>query len=192
MAKAKENPAIAGIGSNFRVSAPRLFAHVNRERAKALGVPISEIFDTMQAYFGNFYINDFLKFGRVYRVQTEAETEFRASPDDIGKVYVRSLSPAATALGGTGLGGMMIPLDTVVDTEFTSGPDPVTHFNGFNTAWVLGASAPGYSSGQALEALERTAQEVLLPKGYTLEWSGISYQEAKIGGSRSWRSGSAS
>lgn len=182
VAKAKENPAIAGIGSNFRVSAPRLFAHVNRERAKALGVPISEIFDTMQAYFGNFYINDFLKFGRVYRVQTEAETEFRASPDDIGKVYVRSLSPAATALGGTGLGGMMIPLDTVVDTEFTSGPDPVTHFNGFNTAWVLGASAPGYSSGQALEALERTAQEVLLPKGYTLEWSGISYQEAKIGG----------
>ncbi|MBX3300831.1 MAG: multidrug efflux RND transporter permease subunit [Nitrospira sp.] len=182
VAKAKENPAIAGIGSNFRVTAPRLFARVNRERAKALGVPISEIFDTMQAYFGNFYINDFLKFGRVYRVQTEAEAEFRASPDDIGKVYVRSLSPAVTALGGSGLGGMMIPLDTVVDTEFTSGPDPVTHFNGFNTAWVLGAASPGYSSGQALEALERTAQEVLLPKGYTLEWSGISYQEAKVGG----------
>jgi HAE1 family hydrophobic/amphiphilic exporter-1/multidrug efflux pump len=77
---------------------------------------------------------------------------------------------------------MMIPLDTVVDTEFRSGPDPVTHFNGFNTAWVLGAAAPGYSSGQALEALERTAQEVLVPKGYTLEWSGISYQEAKVGG----------
>ena len=76
----------------------------------------------------------------------------------------------------------MIPLDTVVDTEFTSGPDPVTHFNGFNTAWVLGAAAPGYSSGQALEALERTAREVLAPQGYTLEWSGISYQEAKVGG----------
>lgn len=191
VAKAKENPAIGGIGSNFRVTAPRLYARVNRERAKALGVPISEIFDTMQAYFGNLYINDFLKFGRVYRVQTEAEAQYRSSPADIGKVYVRSTSPLASGLsprggvpglGGTGLGGMMIPLDTVVDTEFTSGPDPVTHFNGYNAAWVLGAAAPGYSSGQALEALERTAQEVLAPKGYTMEWSGISYQEAKVGG----------
>ena len=190
VAKAKENPAIGGIGSNFRVTAPRLFARVNRERAKALGVPISEIFDTMQAYFGNLYINDFLKFGRVYRVQTEAEAAFRSTPADIAKVYVRSTSPAAAALtgrampglGGTGLGGSMIPLETVIDTEFTSGPDPVTHFNGFNTAWVLGAAAPGFSSGQALEALERTAQEVLAPKGYTMEWSGISYQEAKVGG----------
>jgi multidrug efflux pump subunit AcrB len=156
-----------------------------------LGVPISEIFDTMQAYFGNLYINDFLKFGRVYRVQTEAEAEFRSTPADIAKVYVRSTSPVAAALagramtpslGGTGLGGMMIPLETVIDTEFTSGPDPVTHFNGFNTAWVLGAAAPGFSSGQALEALQRTAQEVLTPKGYTMEWSGISYQEAKVGG----------
>ncbi|HET7909725.1 MAG TPA: efflux RND transporter permease subunit, partial [Nitrospira sp.] len=80
VAKAKENPAIGGIGSNFRVTAPRLFARVNRERAKALGVPISEIFDTMQAYFGNLYINDFLKIGRVYRVQTEAEAQFRSTP----------------------------------------------------------------------------------------------------------------
>jgi hydrophobe/amphiphile efflux-1 (HAE1) family protein len=190
VAKAKENPAIGGIGSNFRVTAPRLFTRVNRDRAKALGVPISEIFDTMQAYFGNLYINDFLKFGRVYRVQTEAEAEFRSTPADIAKIYVRSTSPAAAALsgrampglGGTGLGGMMIPLETVIDTEFTSGPDPVTHFNGFNTAWVLGAAAPGFSSGQALEALERAAQEVLVPKGYTMEWSGISYQEAKVGG----------
>jgi HAE1 family hydrophobic/amphiphilic exporter-1/multidrug efflux pump len=168
-----------------------LFTRVNRERAKALGVPISEIFDTMQAYFGNLYVNDFLKFGRVYRVQTEAEAEFRSTPADIAKIYVRSTSPTAAALtgraitpglGGTGLGGMMIPLETVIDTEFTSGPDPVTHFNGFNTAWVLGAAAPGYSSGQALEALQRTAQEVLTPKGYSMEWSGISYQEAKVGG----------
>jgi HAE1 family hydrophobic/amphiphilic exporter-1/multidrug efflux pump len=191
VAKARENPAIGGIGSNFRVTAPRLYARVNRERAKALGVPISEIFDTMQAYFGNLYINDFLKFGRVYRVQTESEAAYRATPTDIGKVYVRALNPSGssagvrggfTGLGGIGPGGVMIPLDTVVDTEFTSGPDPVTHFNGFNTAWVLGAAAPGYSSGQALQALERTAQEVLVPQGYTMEWSGISYQEAKVGG----------
>jgi HAE1 family hydrophobic/amphiphilic exporter-1/multidrug efflux pump len=154
------------------VSAPRLNAKINRERAKSLGVPISEVFDTMQAFFGNLYINDFVKFGRVYRVQTEADAQYRSTPEDISKIYVRAQSPQ---------GSRMIPLDTVVTTEYNSGPDPVTHFNGFNTALVLGAAAPGYSSGQALEALERVAQEVLAPQGYGLDWSGISYQEQKAG-----------
>ncbi len=170
--KAQQDPAIGAVGTSFRVTAPRLYARVDRERAKALGVPISEVFDTMQAYFGNLYINDFIKYGRVYRVQTEALPEFRSSPDDISKIYVR----AQNAKGST-----MIPLDTVVSTEFTSGPDTVTHFNGFNTASVLGAAAPGYSSGAALDALERLAQEVLIPKGYDIDWSGISYQERKTG-----------
>ncbi|GJL59299.1 MAG: multidrug efflux RND transporter permease subunit [Nitrospirales bacterium] len=172
VSKAQQDPAIGAIGSSFRVTAPRLYARVDRERAKALGVPISEVFDTLQAYFGNFYINDFIKFGRVYRVQTEALPEFRSSPDDIAKIYVR----ARNADGST-----MIPLDAVVSTEFTSGPDTVTHFNGFNTASVLGAAAPGYSSGAALDALERLAQEILIPQGYDIDWSGISYQERKTG-----------
>jgi HAE1 family hydrophobic/amphiphilic exporter-1/multidrug efflux pump len=175
IAKAKQDPAIGAIGSSFRVSSPRLYAHVNRERAKALGVPISEVFDTLQAYFGNLYVNDFLKFGRVYRVQTEAEAQYRSTPDDIAKIYVRALN------GQNGQGPSMIPLDTVVTTQYTSGPDPVTHFNGFNTALVLGAGASGYSSGQALEALQRTAQEVLIPKGYQIDWSGISFQERMVG-----------
>ncbi|MEO8325250.1 MAG: multidrug efflux RND transporter permease subunit [Nitrospirota bacterium] len=170
--KAQQDPAIGAIGTSFRVTAPRLYARVDRERAKALGVPISEVFDTLQAYFGNFYINDFIKFGRVYRVQTEALPEFRSSPDDISKIYVR----ARNAKGST-----MIPLDTVVSTEFTSGPDTVTHFNGYNTASVLGSAAPGYSSGDALDALERLAQEILIPQGYDIDWSGISYQERKTG-----------
>lgn len=170
--KAQQDPAIGAIGTSFRVTAPRLYARVDRERAKALGVPISEVFDTLQAYFGNLYINDFIKFGRVYRVQTEALPEFRSSPDDISKIYVR----ARNAKGST-----MIPLDAVVSTEFTSGPDTVTHFNGFNTASVLGAAAPGYSSGAALDALERLAQEILIPQGYDIDWSGISYQERKTG-----------
>jgi HAE1 family hydrophobic/amphiphilic exporter-1/multidrug efflux pump len=173
VAKATEHPAIATAGTNFRVSAPRLYARVDRERAKALGVPISEVFDTMQAYFGNLYINDFVKFGRIYRVQTEALPEYRSSPDDISKVYVRAQNGAQHT---------MIPLNSVITTEFTSGPDPVTHFNGFNTALVLGGTAPGYSSGQALEALEKIADEVLTPRGYTIDWSGISYQESKAGG----------
>ncbi|MCA1677097.1 MAG: efflux RND transporter permease subunit, partial [Actinobacteria bacterium] len=165
IAKAKQDPAIGAIGTSFRVSSPRLSLHVNRERAKALGVPISEVFDTLQAYFGNLYINDFVKFGRVYRVQTEAESQYRSRPEDIAKIYVRAQNEQGTS---------MIPLDTVVSTEFTSGPDPVTHFNGYNAALVLGGAAPGYSSGQALDALKRVAEEVLVPKGYALDWSGIS------------------
>ena len=172
IAKAKQDPAIGAINTSFRVIAPRLYATINRDRAKALGVPISEVFDTMQAYFGNFYINDFVKFGRVYRVQTEAEAQYRSTPQDMSKIYVRATN---------GQGQTMIPLDTVVTTESTSGPDPVTHFNGYNTALVLGASAPGYSSGQTLDALERVAQEVLVPQGYAIDWSGISYQERKAG-----------
>ena len=174
IAKAKQDPSIGGISTSFRVTAPRLYATINRDRAKALGVPISEVFDTMQAYFGNFYINDFVKFGRVYRVQTEAESQFRSAPQDISKIYVR-------ASNVQGQGHAMIPLDTVVSTESTSGPDPVTHFNGFNTALVLGASSPGFSSGQTLDALQRAAQEVLLPQGYRIDWSGISFQERKAG-----------
>ncbi|UJP03849.1 MAG: multidrug efflux RND transporter permease subunit [Nitrosomonas sp.] len=172
-AKAMQHPAIAIASTNFRVSAPRLYAQVDRERAKALGVPISEIFDTMQAYFGNLYINDFVKFGRIYRVQTEALPEYRSDPSGISKIYVRAQ---------TGATPTMIPLDSVVTTEFNSGPDPVTHFNGLNSALVLGGAAPGYSSGQALDALEQVANEILLPRGYTIDWSGISFQERKAGG----------
>jgi multidrug efflux pump len=172
LAKTRQDPAIGAIGTTFRVSSPRLYAHVNRERAKALGVPISEVFDTLQAYFGNLYVNDFLKFGRVYRVQTEAEAQYRSKPEDISKIYVRALN---------GQGPSMIPLDTVVSTEITSGPDPVTHFNGYNTALVLGAAAPGYSSGQALDVLARVGKEVMAPKGYDIDWSGISYQERLVG-----------
>ncbi|MEK6605461.1 MAG: efflux RND transporter permease subunit, partial [Nitrospirota bacterium] len=113
------------------------------------------------------------KFGRVYRVQTEAEAQYRMSPGDIARIYVRAHN---------GQGTSMIPLTTVVTTEYTSGPDPVTHFNGFNTAFVLGMAAPGASSGQALDALERAAKDVLVPKGYGLDWSGITYQERQVGG----------
>ncbi|BCA55263.1 multidrug efflux RND transporter permease subunit [Nitrospira sp. KM1] len=169
---ARQDPAIGSISTSFRVSAPRVHAKINRERAKALGVPISEVFDTLQAFFGNLYINDFVKFGRVYRVQTESEPQYRSRPADISKIYVRALN---------GQSASMIPLDTVVSTTYSSGPDPVTHFNGFNTALVLGSAAPGYSSGQALDALQRAADAELVPSGFDIDWSGISYQERKAG-----------
>jgi len=171
--RAQQDPAIGRVGTNFRVSSPRLYVNVNRERAKALGIPISDIFDTLQAYFGNFYINDFVKFGRVYHVQTEAESEYRATPQDLSKIYVRAQ---------TSQGTNMITLDTVVTPEYQSGPDPVNHFNGYNTALVLGAAAPGYSSGQALEALDRIGKEVLAPQGYAIDYSNISFQERRVGG----------
>ncbi len=171
--RAKKEPAIGRVGTNFRVSSPRLYANVNRERAKALGIPISDIFDTLQAYFGNFYINDFVKFGRVYHVQTEADAEYRSTPQDLSKIYVRTQSAR---------GANMVPLDTVVTAEYQSGPDPVNHFNGYNTAFLLGAAAPGFSSGQALEALERVAKDVLVPQGYAIDWSNISFQERRVGG----------
>ena len=171
--RAQKEPAIGRVGTNFRVSSPRLYVNVNKERAKALGIPISDIFDTLQAYFGNFYINDFVKFGRVYHVQTEAEAEYRATPQDLSKIYVRAQTPQGTN---------MITLDTVVSTEYQSGPDPVNHFNGYNTALVLGAAAPGYSSGQALEALDRVGKEVLVPQGYAIDYSNISFQERRVGG----------
>jgi HAE1 family hydrophobic/amphiphilic exporter-1/multidrug efflux pump len=171
--KAAEHPAIAFANTNFRISTPRLYATVDRERAKALGVPVSEVFDTMQAFFGNLYVNDFIKYGRVYRVQTEALPEYRSNPDDISKIYVRAR---------TGDTQTMIPLDSVVTTEFNSGPDPVTHFNGFNSALVMGSAAPGYSSGEALEALQQIADETLTPHGFAIDWSGISLQERKASG----------
>lgn len=173
VAKAIQHPAIAFAGTSFRVSAPRLYAHVDRDHAKALGVSISDVFDTMQAYFGNFYINDFIKFGRVYRVQTEAPPQYRSTPEDISKIYIRAQNGPESS---------MIPLSTVVTTEFTSGPDPVTHFNGFNTALVLGGAAPGFSSGEALAVLDQVANETLIPRGYTLDWSGMSFQERYAGG----------
>ncbi|MBX3629569.1 MAG: multidrug efflux RND transporter permease subunit [Nitrosomonas sp.] len=171
--RAAEHPAIAAASTNFRVSTPRLFAHIDRERAKSLGVPVSDVFDTMQAYFGNLYINDFVKFGRVYRVQTEAPPEYRSSPQDISKIFVRTRNNAEQT---------MIPLDTIVSTSFNSGPDPVTHFNGLNSALLLGAAAPGYSSGQVIEVLDQLAEEILKPEGYTIDWEGISLQEKKAGG----------
>src|SRR5262249_32646818 len=126
------------------------------------------------AYFGNFYINDFVKFGRVYRVQTEAEAQYRAGPQDISKIYVRAGN--ARVQGQT-----MVLLETVVSTESTCGPDPGTPFNGHNTPLVLEASAPRYSSGQTLDALDRVAQDALVPQGYAIDWSGISFQEHKAG-----------
>jgi HAE1 family hydrophobic/amphiphilic exporter-1/multidrug efflux pump len=176
IAKTRQAPELQAANTIFRVSVPHVYAHINRERIKSLGVPISDVFDTLQAYFGNMYVNDFVKFGRVYRVQTEAPPDYRSSPEDFAKIYVHPR---------IGSERTMIPLDTVVTAQFVNAADPITHFNGINTALVMGGAAPGYSSGQALDALERVAADVLAPNGYGIDWSGVSFQERKVGGQSS-------
>lgn len=169
LAAASKRPELTGLSTLFRPTVPQLFVDVNREKAKAYGLPINEIFETMQSTFGALYVNDFNKFGRTYRVQLQADAAYRSRPEDIGKVFVRST------------GGNMIPLRSVVDIRQVSGPEQLERFNGFPAARVLGSAAPGYSSGQAIAAMEQAA-EAALPPDYGFTWSGASFQEKKTGG----------
>lgn len=168
IASASKRPELIGLSTSFRPTVPQLFVDVDREKAKAYNLPISEIFETMQSTFGALYVNDFNKFGRTYRVQLQADAAYRSRPEDIGKVFVRST------------GGNMIPLRSVVDVRQVSGPEQLERFNGFPAARVLGSAAPGYSSGQAVEAMEQVAQAIL-PPDYGFAWSGASFQEKKTG-----------
>ena len=138
-------------------------------------MPISEIFDTMQAYFGNFYINDFVKLAPFTGCKRSIAARDRSIPDSSAKfMCVRNVVNVDHD-----------PLDSVVNTTFNSGPDPVTHFNGANSALVLGGAA-GLQLGAGAGALEQAADEILLPRGYTLDWSGIWCKNAKRADNRSW------
>ena len=141
---------------------------LDREKAKSLGIPVTEIFDTLQSTFGALYVNDFNKSGRVFRVYLQSEAEFRAHAQDIRNVYLRSSK------------GSLVPLTAVATIHEDTGPEIMERFNVFPAAKVLGNPAPGYSSGQALDVMEKIATEAL-PAGYVLTWAGTSYQE-KIAG----------
>ena len=142
----------------------QLFVDLDQFKARSLGVNINEVFQTLQVLLGSVYINDFNKFGRVYRVMAQAEPIFRSNVDDIGEVYVRSNT------------GKMIPLMSLVNVRYASGPAIVSRFNGFNSAKIIGNAAPGYSSGQAMEVMEKIAKDIL-PQILTYSWSGESFQE---------------
>ncbi|MEG6506006.1 efflux RND transporter permease subunit [Nitratidesulfovibrio sp. 1201_IL3209] len=172
IAAAARRPELAGVQTTFSANAPQLFISLDRNKAKALGVPVNTIFDTMQATFGASYINDFNKFGRTFKVQLQSEADFRARPSDVANVFVRSNS------------GEMIPLTSLVEVQEVTGPEVVERFNVFPAAKVVGGPAAGYSSGQAIAAVEQVAAEVL-PAEYTLAWSGSAYQEKQTGGSSS-------
>ncbi len=167
---ARENPNIDGQGLNatLRVTLPQVFVDLNREKTRMMGVRLADVFEPMQAYFGSLYVNDFNRFGRIWRVQVQAAPEFRNSPRDIERIYVRNDR------------GEMVPLSAVVNMSFRAGPNIVSRYNGFPAIEITGAPAEGRSSGQALAAVQAIASETL-PPGYGIEWSGASYQEVKAG-----------
>ncbi len=163
---ANSAPQISNAFSTFRANAPQLFVDVNRQLAKTKGVDISEIFQVLSANFGSYYVNDFNKFGRVYRVFVQAEGDRRASPEDIGKTYVRNRD------------GEMIPLQTFVTVKPILGPESIERYNLFRSAVVNGSPAPGFTSGQAIEAMKQLGDNTL-PEGYTYEWTGMALEEIK-------------
>lgn len=170
VAEASKRPELAGMQSTISANVPQYYVDLDREKAKALGVPVTEVFDAMQSTFGSFYVNDFTLYGRIFRVSLSSEAEFREKPEDLRRVFVRSDK------------GDMIPLDALVKVERIIGPDLVDRFNVFPAAKIMGGPAPGYSSGDAISAMEEVAAEVLPPE-YTLAWTGSAYQEKSAGGS---------
>jgi multidrug efflux pump len=163
----RKRPELTGIASFYRPTSPQLFVDVDREKTAALGVPLKDVFDALQSTMGVLYVNDFNKFGHTYRVQLQAEGAYRSKPEDLGNVYVRSA------------GGDMIPVKALISVKSAIGPEQLDRFNGFLAAKVLGNSASGVSSGQAIAAVEAVATS--LPAGYTIAWTGQAFQEKRIG-----------
>jgi multidrug efflux pump len=166
--KAHQDPALAGVFSNFSIGVPQLFAHLDRTKAQQLGVDVQDVFSTMQTYLGSVYINDFNRFGRTYEVIAQADTPFRSTPGDIAQLKVRNNA------------GAMVPLGSLVNVSETTGPDTAMRYNGFRAADLNGAAAPGYSSGQAQAAITRILDETL-PKGMRYEWTELTYQQILAG-----------
>ncbi len=164
-----KDPDLQGINTFYRPTVPQFRVEVNREQAISLGVPVGDVFDALQSTLGVLYVNDFNMAGRTYRVQVQAEGPFRANPDQIGQVFVRSTTS-----------GEMIPLRALLKVEDVVGPEQIDRFNGFLAARILGSGKAGVSSGQAIEAVERVAAQNL-PPGYTLAWSGQAFQEKRTG-----------
>ncbi|WP_454254609.1 efflux RND transporter permease subunit [Pseudomonas sp. Marseille-Q8238] len=169
---ASKRPELAGVQSTFNASVPQYYIDLDRTKARALGVSISDVFTAMQSTFGSYYVNDFTLYGRTWQVSLQSESEFRRKPEDLSQVYVRSSTSD------------LVPLTSLIKVRRILGPDTYARFNVYPAAKVLGGPAPGYSSGQALEAMQEVADEVL-GKDYTLGWIGSAYQELATQGSGS-------
>src|SRR5437660_3205688 len=169
MAAPSKHPQLAGINSFYRPTVPQLRVEVDREKAISLGVPVQDVFDALSSTMAALYVNDFNKFGRTFRVQVQADAPFRAQPEDLGAVYVRSTTTRE-----------MIPLKALIRTSSLIGPEQLERFNGFLAAKVVGGGRPGVSSGEAIKAVEDVAAAAL-PEGYTIAWTGQAFQEKRTG-----------
>lgn len=167
---ASKRPELAGVQSTFSANVPQYYIDLDRTKTRALGVSVSDVFTAMQATFGSYYVNDFTLYGRTWQVSLQSESQFRRKPEDLGQVYVRSSS------------GDLVPLSTLLRVRRILGPDSYDRFNVYPSAKVLGGPAPGYSSGQALAAMQEVADEVL-GEDYSLGWIGSAYQELATQGS---------
>ncbi|MDE5602568.1 MAG: multidrug efflux RND transporter permease subunit [Helicobacter sp.] len=167
--KASERKELTGLRTTLSADVPQYNVSLDRDKAKSLGVNITDVFSTLQSTFGSYYVNDFNLYGRTYKVNIQSESPFRESPENLSNVFVRSQS------------GELIPISSLVTFERVIGADILQRFNLFPAAQVTGNTNQGYSSGDALKAIEEVANEVL-PDGYTIAWSGTSYQEKTSSG----------
>jgi hydrophobe/amphiphile efflux-1 (HAE1) family protein len=170
IAEARKQPEINGqqLFSSFSTSTPQFNYDLDRNKAKLLGLNLPDVFNTLQIYLGSLYVNDFNLFGRTFRVTLQADKDARASASDLSRLYVRNAS------------GGMVPLSTLGSLKPIVGPETVPHYNNYASALINGGAAPGYSSGQAVAAMERAAATAL-PRDFAFEWTGITFQELKAG-----------
>lgn len=169
VAEASKRKELTSLRTTIEADNMQLFVNLDRYKARSLGVSIADVFESLQVLLGSLYINDFNKFGRTFRVTAQADPKYRSSVQDINEVYVRSAA------------GSMIPLSSLVSIENAKGPNLVSRFNGFLAAKIIGNAAPGFSSGDAMQAIEEVARTAL-PAGMTFSWSGQAYQEKTTGG----------
>jgi len=168
IAAARKEPSLRGVFTTYRASTPQLFADVNRVKANMLNVPLANVFDALQVNLGSAYVNDFNLYGRTFQVRAQSEEGFRNQAEDIGRLKTRNDN------------GRMVPLGSVADVRWQSGPDRVVRYNMFPAAEVQGDAAPGFSSGEAIAAVERLAEETL-PRGMTVAWTDLAYQQQLAG-----------
>ena len=168
IARANKSGRVVGLFSSFRTNDPQLVVEIDRDKARSLDLPLSEVTDALQVFLGSAYVNDFDFNNRAYRVYVQADQQHRANPDDLRRYYARTS------------GGAMVPLDTVVRSRETTAPQIINHFNLFRSAEINGVPAPGLSSGEALRAMEEVSREAL-PRGFDFAWAGQSLEEVKAG-----------
>jgi len=167
--KARTQPELTGLATTYSASTQQLRANVDRDKTQLLGIPIQDVYSAIQAQFGSLTVSQYNLFSNVWWVVMQSDAQFRQNPEDLTRLYTRNNQ------------NQMVPLSSVVTTQWTAGPDLLPHFNGFTAAKIIGSAAAGYSSGDAIATMESVAKDVL-PPGYTFAWSGLAFEEKKSGG----------